>query len=671
MTSQLASLRNNDGNFSKALEQARSALANARQEGEIDLEVVPRAGSRAESISSSESAFESADLDQVTESFSGGDFSNDQTASGLALEAVVRSSLRPSFYVSDDKILDQNDAGLSPMAQQILSQMDLKFSDRQLFDSNRTMLEKRVRSTGRLNLISGFREFAGTGFLVDENIVVTNRHVANLFAQNDSLGQPFFRDDIFGNEQRVELDSKNQFETTGRRTADVTKVLFIAGAGEPDIALLQVANPTDEPLELESATPEHDLPVAAIGYPAKDPRDNNPLLIANFFGEVFDVKRFAPGRITANSLTDGTLTHDASTLGGNSGSSLISLKTGKVVGLHFAGIADTNNFAVPSALVAAAIRQTRSSIAMPALISGLDVPVESSSAANFEDREGYDPEFLGKTVAMPGVGAAEDDLAVLNDGSGSKELKYCHFSVLQNAKRRLPHLTAVNINGAKLRRISRHGRWRLDGRLNGEDQVGNELYRRNPLDRGHMVRRLDPCWAEDMADDETVLKAQADTFHYTNSAPQHSSLNQRDWVGLEDYILDASEDFEFKVSIFTGPVFRDDDRTLKRQPGAEDIPIPREFWKVAVMLNKDTSVLSATGYVLSHGRMIHNLTEAEFVLGAYKTYQVPLALIEAEAGIDLDALKEFDPMNVSSLAEAAFNNQVKSVRGPDDLKLSP
>ncbi|NJN36355.1 MAG: hypothetical protein HC794_03975, partial [Nitrospiraceae bacterium] len=31
-----------------------------------------------------------------------------------------------------------------------------------------------------------------------------------------------------------------------------------------------------------------------------------------------------------------------------------------------------------------------------------------------------------------------------------------------------------------------------------------------------------------------------DTFHYTNSAPQHEDLNQKDWVGLEDYILQAA-----------------------------------------------------------------------------------------------------------------------------------
>ena len=40
--------------------------------------------------------------------------------------------------------------------------------------------------------------------------------------------------------------------------------------------------------------------------------------------------------------------------------------------------------------------------------------------------------------------------------------------------------------------LKRRGEWRLDGRLHPDHQVGNEVYRRNPLDRGHMVRRRDP-----------------------------------------------------------------------------------------------------------------------------------------------------------------------------------
>ena len=46
------------------------------------------------------------------------------------------------------------------------------------------------------------------------------------------------------------------------------------------------------------------------------------------------------------------ITHDCSTLGGNSGSVLLDLQTGEAVGLHFAGLYLQDNFAVPAVMSA-------------------------------------------------------------------------------------------------------------------------------------------------------------------------------------------------------------------------------------------------------------------------------------------------------------------------------
>ena len=89
--------------------------------------------------------------------------------------------------------------------------------------------------------------------------------------------------------------------------------------------------------------------------------------------------------------------------------------------------------------------------------------------------------------------------------------------------------------------------------MSDEFQVGNELYKRNPLDRGHLVRRLDPAWGNTR---EEAVQAADDTFFYTNSTPQHSRLNQREWLRLEEYILDNAATHDLKVSVFTGPVSR-------------------------------------------------------------------------------------------------------------------
>jgi endonuclease G len=181
-----------------------------------------------------------------------------------------------------------------------------------------------------------------------------------------------------------------------------------------------------------------------------------------------------------------------------------------------------------------------------------------------------------------------------------------------------------------------------------------------------MVRRRDPGWGET---DAVAQQAEIDTFHYTNCTPQHKDLNRRDWAQLEDYILEAAETRDFRANVFTGPVFRPDDKTLLRQPGAEGILIPAEFWKVVVMVNADTNKLSATGYVLSHGRMLRDLTEASFVYGEYATYQVQIARIEQETGLDFGFLRESDPLGAVLDIESPFGQIARRIDGPDSITL--
>ncbi|TCO71318.1 DNA/RNA non-specific endonuclease [Rhodovulum euryhalinum] len=656
MATALDRLRGRDPRFEDALDRARDVLVG----------FAPPAAAGAES---GDAGFVTFELDAAAAGFGRGEAESAfATPGGAMVEAIVRSTLRPSFYMARDRILSARE-GVSEAARQLMEGMDLDFDDRDLFEAQRGLVESRALGAGRLNLFNGFREFAGTGWLVDEGIAVTNRHVAELFARR-WMGEDWdFQDGQFDRRIEVRLNPLEQIDTPDdpTRAAFVTGILWVAGPGEPDMAFLKVHAPGAEPIPLATGQPEAETPVAVVGYPERDPRDNPRHLIVSFFGDRFGVKRCAPGRVMRADAW--TLEHDASTLGGNSGSVVLATATGEALGLHFAGAAQERNVAVPAETVAAALRRLRTSLAMPALSTGsTGAEPEASRADDLADREGFDRTFLGVETALPGLGRWQDDLAPV--AGGGTELRYCHFSVWQSASRRLPLMTAVNIDGNHLRRIPRTGRWRLDGRLDRAHQAGNELYRSNPLDKGHMVRRLDPCWAEDMADEDTILKAQADTFHYTNSVPQHADLNQRDWVGLEDYILDAAGEYDFRVNVLTGPVFRDDDRHLRDQEGAEDIAIPREFWKVAVMRRAACGTLSATGYVLSHGEMIRGLTEAEFVLGAYETYQVPLALIETATELDFGALKQADPMAVPDAREAAFGRQVLRVRGPGDLTLA-
>src|SRR5262249_1075036 len=55
----------------------------------------------------------------------------------------------------------------------------------------------------------------------------------------------------------------------------------------------------------------------------------------------------------------GSSTHDCTTLGGNSGSVLLDLENGVAVGLHYAGLYQENNFAVPASVLTEYVRGKR------------------------------------------------------------------------------------------------------------------------------------------------------------------------------------------------------------------------------------------------------------------------------------------------------------------------
>ncbi len=274
---------------------------------------------------------------------------------------------------------------------------------------------------------------------------------------------------------------------------------------------------------------------------------------------------------------------------------------------------------------------------------------------DYSNREGYRVGFLGDhekhQVPLPRLsGLLERDAAPVKGLPGAApnyELKYQHFSIIMNKKRRMPFLTAVNIDGNQLRRVPRGGdKWNTDPRIDRQHQFGNELYSNNELDRGHMVRRLDPVWGP------AAAVANEDTFHYTNACPQHEDLNQKTWNDLEDYILDNAGAHDLKVSVFTGPVLRPDDKPYR---GAR---IPGEFWKVAVVVDSQTQKLSATAYLLSQADMISNL---EFAFGAFSTYQVPVSHIEALTDLDFGTLKDFDPIG-SGNTESIGIRRIKRAR---------
>jgi endonuclease G, mitochondrial len=236
-------------------------------------------------------------------------------------------------------------------------------------------------------------------------------------------------------------------------------------------------------------------------------------------------------------------------------------------------------------------------------------------------------------------------------------LPYYHFTVVQNKERKLAFYTAVNIDGKTRQKPKRlDDRWFFDPRVPREEQTGEDVYEKNPLDLGHLVRRLDPAWGSTA---KTAKLANDDTFHFTNCTPQHKDFNRNktSWAGLEDYILTNAANLHFKANVFTGPVLDENDDAY------EGVQLPRQFWKVVTMVKTDGQ-LSATAYLLSQEHLIEGLVPREaFAYGAYKTYQVPVTKVEKLSGLSF-GLAHADPLSTRDVGVAT-----KELDKPADMVL--
>ncbi|RNF39574.1 DNA/RNA non-specific endonuclease [Planococcus salinus] len=268
------------------------------------------------------------------------------------------------------------------------------------------------------------------------------------------------------------------------------------------------------------------------------------------------------------------------------------------------------------------------------------------SAEWYQYVSGYDPAFLGKDHEVPlPVLTKTQQQDTARTTEGKTVLDYTHFSIAMSKARKLAFYTAVNIDGSQLVDIRRgNDRWYFDPRIDREYQLGPEFYKHNDIDRGHLVRRQDPNWGMDAA------KANEHTFHFTNCSPQHKNFNQKNWLSLEDYILERAENRGLKVSVFTGPVFRADDRLYRGHQ------IPEQFWKLAVVVKSD-GTLSATAYLQTQEELLGTL---EFAYGEFETFQVPVARIEKLTQLDFGELRNFDPLDAEK--EAAVIHSAEDIR---------
>ena len=213
-------------------------------------------------------------------------------------------------------------------------------------ESAATVLGGDIPSVGRIEL-TGNPDFSwvGTGWLINPRYLVTNRHVAEEFARGE--GDGLVMQSGPDGEMAASIDMLQEIGRNDKQVFQVKGVSYIEPRPGLDLAFLEVEQIDGRvamPITLSARAPTKNPFVATIGYPAFDSRIPEPDLMKQIYGEIFDKKRLAPGAIT--DVDQDRVLHNCTTLGGNSGSVVVDLKSGEALGLHFSGSFLRTNFAV-------------------------------------------------------------------------------------------------------------------------------------------------------------------------------------------------------------------------------------------------------------------------------------------------------------------------------------
>ncbi len=289
---------------------------------------------------------------------------------------VTRAYLRPALTIRADGIVDPVPTpwlGALNKVRAAIERVNQSVACIQTFDTSGVVVQ-------------------GTGFVVAPNLIMTNRHVALQIANPAPAGGWEFK--MTGGEPAgVHIDFAKEMPFVNPVRFQVTKIAYVHPEPGPDIAILEVAGMNGRvplrfppPLAKEVANPllnfgkvsliMTDRPVYVVGHPSSQARFQEWERVQ--LGRVLDIKKLSPGLLTG--ISDRMYYHDCSTTGGHSGSPVIDLVSGEVLGVHFCGeykVRDPNrkpcldgdntldrNYAIPTDVVMA-IPEVRRLLRLP------------------------------------------------------------------------------------------------------------------------------------------------------------------------------------------------------------------------------------------------------------------------------------------------------------------
>lgn len=280
-------------------------------------------------------------------------------------------------------------------------------------EANKAVLDKAVPAVGRIELNNSDYPWAGTGWMIEPGIIVTNRHVAQIFAKVDRRSAHFvFKSGLSGGSVSADIDFLEEENRLDEAEHPITSVMWIATNDEADVAFLKVDKASGlrlpDPIEITDTVTEGQV-IAAIGYPARDPSIRDQELVISIFGpDVYEKKRFAPGMVM--SVDGHRIRHDCSTLGGNSGSVLLELSSGRAIGLHHGGyLDDSANLAVTATYVRELLARASRDGARRPTAKPSQRPEERAAPAALSGAEGIRMKFFVPIEIVVNVGMPVQD----------------------------------------------------------------------------------------------------------------------------------------------------------------------------------------------------------------------------------------------------------------------
>jgi endonuclease G len=386
-----------------ALEVARERVRGTGGTDELVLETMP-AGARSETE------------DGLENLLMGREVPDSQIAT---IEAIVLPDLRPVYDIVDGDYSTTTFDGRPTPGHSLWNKLTTDLA-------LRSRILAAIPAVGRIEVPGLGIPYGGTGFLVGPNLLMTNRHVAAIFASGlGTRGLNFIPGRSAGIDFKRDAKAGQVFDVRGIRLIHPYWDMAILEVGGVPTGLGHLTLAVDDARDLPDASE-----VAVIGYPAFDPR--NPATVQNdIMRERFQVKRLQPGAIHGATQADSfgkpvaALGHDCSTLGGNSGSAIISLETGQVVALHFGGRYLEANFAVPTGALARDSRVVEQGVAFGGPAPG--DPNEwgewwqqaDSAASETAGGRQAPPDDGGSTGAAVHAPVARPGAAVIRTGDGS------------------------------------------------------------------------------------------------------------------------------------------------------------------------------------------------------------------------------------------------------------